>query len=369
MKGEKYIEKLENNINYKINIDKNIDKYYNESNIATFTYKDYIKYCNIVNKLNDNNEEYTIYLQTNTNIKDKHDKVFRKILDNRKEASIIINEIVKQKIKPEEIEKYDTKYVTMDLKKLESDIIYKHKESRILYLIEHQTKIDYTMPIRMQKYVIKIMESITNGCNMNNLYSLYPVIIPIVLYTGHRKWNAKINIKDKIMPTQEKVENSFEYNLIDVNNYTQEELLKKEGIVTKIMLLEKAKTKEETIEILRKIIKRVKTNEERKILKNIINLTLKDQLGEETCNKLEKEMGDEENMLAVVEMLERENKKIFLDGRKEGRKAGRNEGILLGAKNTIKTIVEKMLEKNMPIEEIKEITKMSEKEILKLKKK
>lgn len=167
------------------------------------------------------------------------------------------------------------------------------------------------------------------------------------------------------MPTQEKVENSFEYNLIDVNNYTQEELLKKEGIVTKIMLLEKAKTKEETIEILRKIIKRVKTNEERKILKDIINLTLKDQLGEETCNKLEKEMGDEENMLAVVEMLERENKKIFLDGRKEGR----NEGILVGAKNTIKTIVEKMLEKNMPIEEIKEITKMSEKEILKLKKK
>ena len=173
MKGEKYIEKLENNINYKINIDKIIDKYYNESNIATFTYKDYMKYCNIVNKL------------------------------------------------------------------------------------------------------------------------------------------------------------------------------------------------EETIEILRKILKRVKTNEERKILKNIINLTLKDQLGEETCNKLEKEMGDEENMLAVVEMLERENKKIFLDGRKEGR----NEGILVGAKNTIKTIVEKMLEKNMPIEEIKEITKMSEKEILKLKKK
>lgn len=81
----------------------------------------------------------------------EHDKTFRKILDNKTEAVGFIKEALKLKygIKEEEIEKDNGRFVTGKLKNEEVDVIYKLKDRNIFFLIEHQSRIDYTMALRI----------------------------------------------------------------------------------------------------------------------------------------------------------------------------------------------------------------------------
>ena len=62
-------------------------------------------------------------------------------------------------IKEEQLEKYTNRFITTNLYDKESDVIYKIKERNIFILIEHQTQIDYKMPIRMLEYSLGIIKS------------------------------------------------------------------------------------------------------------------------------------------------------------------------------------------------------------------
>lgn len=54
-----------------------------------------------------------------------------------------------EKISENEIEKYTSSYITEELKNSESDVVYKLKNENVFFLIEHQPRIDYSMPYRM----------------------------------------------------------------------------------------------------------------------------------------------------------------------------------------------------------------------------
>ena len=79
-----------------------------------------------------------------------------------------------------------------------------------------------------------------------------------MLYTGNRKWNAA----EYLQKSQETFGNIKEdvgkYNLIDVNNLTEKELLEDDTFITKMLLIEKSKDTEETVETLEKVIERTK---------------------------------------------------------------------------------------------------------------
>ena len=55
--------------------------------------------------------------------------------------------------------------MTKYLKNKEADVIYKLKNREVFFLIEHQTKIDYTMPLRILEYETQIMESAIDNVN------------------------------------------------------------------------------------------------------------------------------------------------------------------------------------------------------------
>lgn len=164
------MDKLKNKVNHKINID-NIEEYlYNESkkgNIQIFTYEDYLKYQEIFhpedrlkelleqyNKIEEETEKYEY-----SNINNEHDKIFRTILDNKREAISLINKTLNVELEENQIEKYKENYITEKLINKETDIVYKIKDKKVFILIEHQTKIDYSMPYRIMEYQYKITES------------------------------------------------------------------------------------------------------------------------------------------------------------------------------------------------------------------
>ena len=298
-----------------------------------------------------------------TKVYQEHDKIFRKALEDKKEVAWIINKIVKlkRKVKEEELEKYKTKYVTPKLKNREADIVYKVKGKDIYFLIEHQTKVDYEMTERIAEYQKEIIESGIDEKRRKRKEYRQPVVIPIVMYTGRKKWDAKTRIEERQVEVKGYDKVRGEYYIIDINNYEEEELLKDKQFLTKIFLIEKAKDTKSLILIVEKIIEEMNekeglySKEQKEILKIIIKLVLSKKIGaKEEKRLLRKIEGGKTDMLAIEETIIAENKMLVARGRREAKKE----------------TAQKMLEKNMTIDIIKEITGeitgLNEKEINKL---
>ena len=306
----------------------------------------------------------------------QHDKIFRTVLDRKSDAIALINKALNTQLEVQEIEKYNSSFINKVFQNREADIVYKIKDRSIFILIEHQTKVDYLMPYRILEYEVAIMQSAIDLDKIKNKESKIPLVIPIVLYTGNKKWNAKKYLEEN----QEKIEGIENglgnYNLIDINEMTEKELLEDNSFISKMILIEKSKNTENIVEILEKIVKITK-EEDKETLRRIISIILEEKIGMTKAKELiEKMEGDEGNMLAVVDMIRRENQMYIEIGKKEGRKEGRKEGKIEGKKEgkiegkleeKIK-IVTNMLKEKFNVEMIQKITGVDKEEIEKIEK-
>ena len=227
------------------------------------------------------------------------------------------------------------------------------------------------MPFRLLEYEVAIIRSAVDKSKIKNKSYKIPLVMPIVLYTGKQKWNANKYLEksqEKIQGLNIKIGN---YSLVDINNYTEKELLEDNTFISKMMLIEKSKNTEEIAETLEKIISKTQ-KEDKELLKRIIEIILEEKIGitksTELIRKLEK---GSDSMLAVVDMIRKENQMYIDMGRKEGKKEGKREGKKVGRiegkKDTLREIAIKMLKKNLTEKEITEITGISKKELNNLK--
>mgnify|MGYP003290694313 FL=1 len=336
--------------------------------MVIFSYIEYLKYSRIIKEEYSLNEEVAEYKYDNKKINHIHDKTFRKILDDKKEFTIFINKIfnLEEKLEEKDIEKYNRKFVSVDYTNQESDVIYKLKNKEIFILVEHQTKIDKKMPIRILKYELEIIRS---RMDENNRLE-FPIIIPIVLYTGKQRWNAKINYPSYNSElARYRGLKKVEYNLVDINDYTIEDLYKENSILTKIMILEKSNKYIEIINNVDKIVNKVYdsklyTQTQKEMLLNILNNTMINIVGNKKMKEYKIKLEGGENMLALYEMIENERNEIYSTGIKEGKVKGKIEGKIEG----IKAIAKKMLRMKFDKDTIMKATGIKEEELENLKK-
>ena len=171
-----------------------------------------------------------------------HDKAVRLMLANSQEAANLINLALKKEdfIKAKEIEQYKSSFVTKLYKNKESDIVYKDlKNKGIYYLIEHQSKQDKIMPVRIAEYSIEIMREALDLAKKEKKCEI-PRVIAIVLYTGEGKWQV-LQTLEEIQAKIPGIEATSvgSYSVVDINAYTDEELLKAKGALPKMLLMEK----------------------------------------------------------------------------------------------------------------------------------
>lgn len=135
-------------------------------------------------------------------IENEHDKLFKDLLSDSEETIKFINKFLKLEvpIKENELELYNSSHITTDYKSKEADVVYKKKNEDIYFLIEHQSTIDISMPYRIKNYVIEILRIAVDKSKIHQKGYKYPLVVPIVLYTGKKKWNAKLKFED--MQTQ-----------------------------------------------------------------------------------------------------------------------------------------------------------------------
>jgi len=152
-----------------------------------------------------------------------------------------------------------------------------------------------------------------------------------------------------------------------MNNYTEEKLLETPSFMTKALLIEKAKDNEQIANYIEKIVEIINKDKEnysdnmKEIFKIMLTQIIKNKIGKEKTdeflNKLN--IGGDENMMAVFETIQQDNKRIYRRGKKEGIKQGIMD-------NSI-AIAKKLLSRNNSKEEIAEITGLKIEEIEKIK--
>ena len=84
----------------------------------------------------------------------------------------------------------------------------------------------------------------------------FPIVIPIIIYTGQEKWNVISDFSD-IQVNDYRFENNkgdFKYNLIDINEYSSEDLIQKNSLFSYTLALRKARNLEKFKNILNQIL-------------------------------------------------------------------------------------------------------------------
>jgi hypothetical protein len=83
-----------------------------------------------------------------------------------------------------------------------------------------------------------------------------PVIVPIVLYNGESRWTACKSYKEYLRNSDMFGEYAVDFNyiLLNVNGYTDEELLELENLISLVFVIDKAKDFEDLMESLRKMM-------------------------------------------------------------------------------------------------------------------
>ena len=179
------------------------------------------------------------------------------------------------------------------------------------------------MPERIAEYCIAIINSRGLGRKKEREY---PIIYPIVLSTAKKKWDAKRTIEQEENNYKIPKQNYPIYNVVDMNDYTIEELIKEKAGITLAVAFEKVETIEEIKEIT-KILKNKKLNEEeRKTLTLILKQTEKisQYLGEEGIKEYEEIImkGEDEDMKNFNEFMNRICDENYEKWVKQGDKQG-----------------------------------------------
>lgn len=216
-----------------------------------FSYNDYMDYKGNIDMNNYGRveEEKAEYILEDGEINSQFEII--EILKNIEDLQDFLNEFVwaDEPIKQNDITYYNANQTTQENQIMyydenenfeksnyENMITCKIKSKEIFVIIKELHEIDLNIIYKMLEYSLKIIK----GCEQNMLQNVRnPIVIPIVIYTGNKKWNtSNYQLKQKINYIEFKSNSiNFAYNLIKINELGNSELKKMKSKVAKKMLI------------------------------------------------------------------------------------------------------------------------------------
>ncbi|WP_425361464.1 Rpn family recombination-promoting nuclease/putative transposase [Candidatus Tisiphia endosymbiont of Ceraclea dissimilis] len=298
-----------------------------------------------------------------TSDKPKHDEIFRKSMEN----PIVAKEFLATHLPKDVLALIDStslklekdSFIESDLSETISDVLFSVKfndqDGYIFLLLEHQSTVDKMMAFRLFKYMINICDLyLTTNPKAKSL----PVIYPLILYNGKKKYNASLNIWNLFShPNLARGFWTNDCQLINVHDIPDEELKKKvwSGILLfflkHIHERQLLKRWQEISHLLPKLSEITIGYDH---IRNLLQYTLtfieqndKIELEKILKNSLTKEKG-EELMPSIAQVWKEEGIQI---GEARGRAKGRAEG---EAK-----LIKMMIKNGNSIEEVARMTRLS----------
>ena len=258
-----------------------------------------------------------------------------------------------KKIAVSDIAQVDRSFVSDNLRKRESDIIYKVGLPHNLYfyiLVEMQSTPDKTIPVRMLLYILQLYDHLYRKSQKGKL----PAVFPILLYNGLKPWNTPFNISDLISHSiPQRYIPSFEYYCIQEHALSDTLLKKIKGLVAAVFYLEKGTNEQEIRRRVDDIYDMIKTEfpKELGMFVNWLNARFKSIHNENNYDILQKE----EAAHVLDQVIAQMEAKYRRRGMREGIKQGIEQGKLEDARN--------MLAKGLSVEFIHAITGLDEEKI------
>jgi len=141
----------------------------------------------------------------------------------------------------------------------EADLLYRviidGKESYIYILIEFQSSVDKSIPVRMFQYILLLYDQIYKQSKKGLLTNVFPVL----LYNGRKDWTVPLNLNQLIeKDIPEKYIPSFAYYPIIEKDIPNEVLEKLHNLVAAVVYLEKQDNEQKIADAVEKVIEFVK---------------------------------------------------------------------------------------------------------------
>jgi len=154
-----------------------------------------------------------------------------------------------------DLETVPKSFVTPEFSEIDSDLIYKLKikgsDVYFYVLVELQSQIDHTMPFRLLRYMVELLNYIFKNAKENlrerKDYRL-PAIVPIILYNGEDNWTVVRTFREYTENYEIFGDNiiNFRYLLFDVKRTDEAAMLSTKRILDAVFLLDKWRLENKT---------------------------------------------------------------------------------------------------------------------------
>jgi len=142
------------------------------------------------------------------------------------------------------LERVNATYVSAGLKRSEGDMVWKlrRRDGTPVYvylLIEFQSRNERFMAVRLMSYVASLYLDLIDRKELAPGGRL-PLVIPLVVYNGVRRWRAPLELSELIEPVEPAAEAYLPrllYRVIDQGTYAPEDLEKREGLTALLFWL------------------------------------------------------------------------------------------------------------------------------------
>lgn len=220
----------------------------------------------------------------------RHDTSYRFLLSSKKLFVELLRSFINkgwvQAVNEEHVQEIPHSFVLQDFKRQEADLVYRvnlNGQDVVFYLLlEMQSSVDFRMPYRLLLYQVEIwrylLQNEEDALSNRKTFQL-PPIVPIVLYNGKQKWSAELEFR-KLLANESMFGSellNFEYLLIDVARYTEEELLSLSNTIGSVFLLDQTEDQEQLLNRLSKLmntIQQMPTDSQQKFVAWMANILL-----------------------------------------------------------------------------------------------
>ncbi|WP_301282101.1 Rpn family recombination-promoting nuclease/putative transposase [Halomonas sp. 707B3] len=235
-------------------------------------------------------------------------------------------------------------------------------------VLELQSTVDRTMPIRLMHYVACFYDHLLKNGTTTPSKGL-PPILPIVLYNGSERWTARQDIYDMVYPEPpaflQVYQPHLRYYLVDEGRYTDEELGLRPTPLSGVFSIEKASADRKGLQqAVDRIVAIIQASPDKERIDNIITRWLKrylQRLGAKANLDQLTSLMEDKDMLA--ENLENWAQQEHQAGIEKGTKLGIEKGTKLGIEKTARNLLKLGVLSN---EQIAEVTGLAIEDISKL---
>jgi len=301
-----------------------------------------------------------------------HDKFFKSVMSDPKTTKEFFEQHlpanIRSSINLDTIVYKNESYIDNELRLQLVDALYSAefdgKAGYLYLLVEHQSSPHELMPLRILKYIVAIMEDHIKKTEKNIL----PIVYPMILYTGWKKYNYSTDLFDLFGGNKELAQDIFwrPYQLIDLSKIADDKLAKTIWFGTAAYVMKHVFEKDlkayikNVVELLKPIDKVGGVDYIYQVLSYIVEVTEIEREVFVDAIKTGLATISEEKIMTLAEQWKQE-------GEQRGLQKGLQEGIEKGKAEAQKSFAMKLFGQGMTITQIASLTGLTVREIEQLK--